>query len=159
MRRWPPVKAMSAAATMTETTSSWAKLSQPSANAAGTLSIAANRVRSMATITGRLRRNSTHGPSGTATSAPAASPAAASADTSAAPACSTSMAISGNAPNASHVPSALTAYAPHSQPNCRPSDRPFLMPGTLRPSRQHRTAWTTSRWPAPSKRPRPPRSG
>ena len=49
------------------------------------LIIAANRVRSIATITGRLRRNSTHGPSGTATAAPTASPAAASSDTSAGP--------------------------------------------------------------------------
>ena len=40
----------------------------------GTLSSAANRVRSIATITGRLRRNSTHGPSGTATAAPTAAP-------------------------------------------------------------------------------------
>jgi hypothetical protein len=40
---------------------------------------AANRIRSMAIITGRLRRYSIHGPSGTATTAPAASPTAASA--------------------------------------------------------------------------------
>jgi hypothetical protein len=33
------------------------------------------------------------------------------------------MAISGNAPNPSHDPYALTAYAPHSQPNRRPSLR------------------------------------
>ena len=112
---------------MTDTTRSWAKLSQPSANAAGTLISAANRVRSMATITGRLRRNSTHGPSGTATTAPAASPAAASTDTSAGPACSARIAISENASNASHVPTVLTAYAAHSQPNCRPSDRLVTM--------------------------------
>jgi len=77
---------MSAAATTTDTSSSWAKLSTPSANAAGTLISAAKRVTSIAIITGRLRRNSTHGPSGTATSAPTASPTAASADTSAGPA-------------------------------------------------------------------------
>jgi hypothetical protein len=94
---------------MTETTRSWAKLSQPSANAAGTLISAANRVRSIAIITGRLRRNSIHGPSGTATTAPTASPAAASADTSAGPACSTRIAIRGNAPNPSPEPYALTA--------------------------------------------------
>jgi hypothetical protein len=34
---------------------------------------APNRIRSIAIITGRLRRNSTQGPSGSATSAPAAS--------------------------------------------------------------------------------------
>ena len=45
------------------------------------LIMAANRIRSIAIITGRLRRNSTHGASGTATSAPTASPAADSADT------------------------------------------------------------------------------
>jgi hypothetical protein len=100
---------MSAAPTMTETTRSWAKLSQPSAYAAGMLTSAANRVRSVATITGRLRRNSTHGPSGTATTAPVASPAAASADTAVGPACSTRIAIRGKAPNASPVPSVLTA--------------------------------------------------
>src|SRR5436190_1602049 len=72
---------MSAAATTTDTTRSWAKLSQPSANPAGMLINAAKRVRSMVIITGRLRRNSTHGPSGTATAAPTASPAAASSDT------------------------------------------------------------------------------
>jgi hypothetical protein len=98
---------MSAAATMTDTTRSWAKLSRPSANAAGTLITAANRVRSIATITGRLGRNSTHGPSGSATAAPAASPAAASTDTSVGPTCSTRIAIRGNASNASHVPNVL----------------------------------------------------
>jgi hypothetical protein len=92
---------MLAAATMTDTTRSWAKLSQPSANAARTLISAANRVRSIATITGRLRRNSTHGPSGSATAAPTASPTAASTDTAVGPACSTRIAIKGNALNAS----------------------------------------------------------
>ncbi len=98
------MKAILAAATMTDTTRSWAKLSQPSANAAGMLIIAANRVRSIATITGRLRRNSTHGPSGTATAAPTASPAAASAATSAGPECSTRIAIKGSAPNPNPEP-------------------------------------------------------
>ena len=72
-------------------------------------------------MTGRLRRNSTHGPSGTATTAPTASPAAASTDTAAGPACSTRIAISGNASNASQVPNVLTPYAAQSQPNGRPS--------------------------------------
>ncbi len=121
---------MSAAATTTDTTRSWTKPSRPSAYAAGTLISAANRVRSIATITGRLRRNSTHGPSGIATAAPTASPAAASADTSVGPACSTRIAIRGNASNASHVPNALTVYAVHSHPNCRPSDRLTPMPST-----------------------------
>lgn len=97
------------------------------ANAAGTLSNAANRTRSIAIITGRLRRKSTHGPSGTATAAPTASPAAARADTSVGPACSIRTAIRGNASNASHVPNELTAYAAHSHPNRRPSDRLALM--------------------------------
>ena len=70
---------------------------------------AANRVRSIAIITGRLRRNSTQGPSGTAIARPTAAPTAASAATSAGPACSTRIAISGNAPNAKQVPNALTA--------------------------------------------------
>ena len=123
---------MSAAPVTTDTIRSCGKLSQPSANAAGMLISAANRIRSMAIMTGRLRRNSTHGPSGTATTAPTASPAAASTDTSAGPACRTRIAISENASNASHVPSVLTAYADQSHPNCRPSDRlaiirtPFL---------------------------------
>src|ERR1035437_7893309 len=97
---------------MTETTRSWAKLSQPSANAAGMLISAANRVRSIATITGRLRRNSTHGPSGTATTAPTASPVAARTETSAGPACSTRIAISGNAPNPMPEPYTLPPTAP-----------------------------------------------
>ena len=92
---------------------------------------AANRVRSMATITGRLRRNSTHGPSGTATAAPAASPAAASPDTSAAPACRTRIAITPNAPNPNPEPYALTAYAAHSHPNCLPSARLLSMSSAL----------------------------
>ena len=102
------LNAMSAAATTTATTSSWAKVSQPSAYAAGTLSTAAHRVRSIPIITGRLRRNSTHGPSGTATAAPTARPAAASADTAAGPASRTRIAISGNASKASQVPTVLT---------------------------------------------------
>src|SRR4051794_25027369 len=113
---------MLAAAITTDTTTSWARPSQPSAYAAGTLMSAANRIRSIATITGRLRRNSTHGPSGTAAAAPAARPVAASAATAAGPACSTRIAISGNASNATQVPSVLTAYAAQSQPNCRPND-------------------------------------
>ncbi|MGH3230336.1 MAG: hypothetical protein ACRDOA_17480 [Streptosporangiaceae bacterium] len=100
---------MSAAPVTTDTTRSWGKLSQPSANATGMVISAANRIRSMVIITGRLRRNSTHGPSGTATAAPTASPAAVSADTSAGPECRTRIAISENASNASHVPNVLTA--------------------------------------------------
>jgi len=48
--------------------------------------MAVNRVRSIMIMTGRLRRNSTQGPSGTAATAPTAKPAAASADTAAGPA-------------------------------------------------------------------------
>jgi hypothetical protein len=58
-----------------------------------------NRARSIEIITGRLRLNSTQGPSGNAISAPTAGPTAESADTWAGLACSTSTAISGNAPN------------------------------------------------------------
>ena len=115
------VNVMSAAATRTATRTSCPNRSQPSAYASGTLSTAAKRTRSMAIITGRLRRNSTHGPSGTATSAPTASPAAASIDTSRALAWSTSTASSGKASKASQVPRVLMANAAHSQPNCRPS--------------------------------------
>ncbi|GGQ80078.1 hypothetical protein GCM10010195_39690 [Kitasatospora griseola] len=77
-----------------------------------------------------MRRNSTHGASGTASSAPTAGPTADSADTSAGPACSTSTAISGSAPNPSPDPYALTAYDAHSHPNCRPKGRrlPTLPP-------------------------------
>jgi hypothetical protein len=49
------LKAMSAAAPITDTISNWVKLSQPSANAAGMLITAANRTRSIAIITCRLR--------------------------------------------------------------------------------------------------------
>jgi hypothetical protein len=63
------LKTMSAAATITATTTSWAKLSPPSAYAAGTDISARNRSRSMAIMTGLLRRNSIHGPVGTASSA------------------------------------------------------------------------------------------
>lgn len=70
---------------------------------------APNRTRSIAIITGRLRRNSTHGPSGSATSAPTASPDADSAATSAALACNTLIAMNEKAPNPSHVPYVLTA--------------------------------------------------
>ena len=131
-RKAPPaaLNAMLAAATMTDTTRSWAKLSRPNANAAGTLISARNRVRSIATITGCLRRNSTHGPSGTANAAPTASPAAASTDTSAGPACSTRIAMREKASNANHVPNVLTADAAQSHPNCRPSDRIAAMPIT-----------------------------
>jgi hypothetical protein len=64
----------------------------------------ANRVRSIAIMTGRLRRNSTHGASGTAISAPTAGPIADSADTSAGLARNAPTAISDNAPNPSPDP-------------------------------------------------------
>lgn len=82
-------KVMSAAATTTQTSRSWRKVSTPSANAAGTVSRAADRTRSMVISTGRFRRHSTHGPSGTAETAPTAAPTEESAATSAGPACST----------------------------------------------------------------------
>jgi hypothetical protein len=113
--------AMSHAPTTTATISSCQNVSRPSANAPGTVASAANRSRSVATITRRLRRNSIHGPSGTANAAPTASPAAASSDTAAGPASSTRIAISGNASNASQVPAVLTANAAHNHPKSRPS--------------------------------------
>lgn len=103
------LKAMSQAATTMETARSWAKVRSPRAKAAGTVASAAQRVRSVATMTGRLRRNSTQGPSGTATSAPTARPAAASAATWAGPECSTRTAMIGKAPKPKPVPYALTA--------------------------------------------------
>ncbi|MFD0525314.1 hypothetical protein [Paractinoplanes durhamensis] len=99
--RYAPLAAPNAtfaAATTADTTSSWAKLNRPSAYATGIVIITANRARSMPIITGRLGRNSTHGPSGNASSAPTAGPTADSAATSAGVACSTSTAISGSAP-------------------------------------------------------------
>ncbi|CAM2882977.1 hypothetical protein STAL104432_06185 [Streptomyces albus] len=116
-------KARSAAPVTTATTSSWPKVSRPSAYAAGTVSSAAQRSRSVATITGRLRRNSIHGPSGTARSAPTSPPAAASRDTCAGPASSARIATRGNASKASRVPKALTANAAHSSAKGRPSER------------------------------------
>ncbi len=100
---------MSAAATTTATATSWPKVSQPTAYVAGMLTNAAKRVRSMAIMTRRLRRYSTHGPSGNATSAPTASPAAASNDTCSGRTCKARIAMSGSASNASHVPNVLTA--------------------------------------------------
>ena len=94
---------------MTETTSSWPYDSKPRTYATGTLAIAANRTRSIAIITGRLARCSTHGPSENATTAATASPAASRSDTANAGECSTRTAISGNAPKAIHVPYVLTA--------------------------------------------------
>lgn len=85
-------------------------------------------------MTGRLRRNSTHGASGTATAAPTASAAADSIETSAGPAWSTVMATSGNAPKANCVPNELTAKAPHSHPNRRPSLRRSAMPTPSAPA-------------------------
>ncbi len=102
------------------------------------LSSTAHRTRSVAIITGRFRRGSTHGPSGTDTAAPTAGPTAASSDTCAGPASSTRTAIRANASNASHVPAVLTAYAPHSHPKRRPSDRLPAIPGAHSPF-----PWTT----------------
>ncbi len=93
-----------AAATTAETTSSWTKPSHPKKEATGIVAMTANRVRSIVIMTGRLRRNSTHGASGTAISAPTAGPTADRADTSAGPACNARTAISGNAPNPSPDP-------------------------------------------------------
>ncbi|GAA2595168.1 hypothetical protein Stube_02350 [Streptomyces tubercidicus] len=74
-------------------------------------------------MTGRLRRNSIQGPSGTAIRAPTARPAAASIATWAGPQCSTRTAIREYAPKPSPDPYELTAYAAHNHPNRRPSDR------------------------------------
>jgi hypothetical protein len=60
-------------------------------------------------MTGRLRRNSTHGPSGTAINAPTASPAAERNETCAVVLCNTRTAMSGKASSASHVPTVLVA--------------------------------------------------
>ncbi|MEY9859350.1 hypothetical protein ABH935_004978 [Catenulispora sp. GAS73] len=114
------VNVRSAAPVTIDTTSSCANVSTPKPYASGIDSNVKNRTRSMPIITGRLRRNSTHGPSGSATSAPAAVPAADRAATSAVPECSTLMRINAKALNASQVPSVLTAYADQSQLNCRP---------------------------------------
>jgi hypothetical protein len=114
---------MSHAAITTATTPSCTSVSQSSAYASGTLSSTTNRTTSAPIITGRLRRRSTHGPSGIATSAPAASPHAASADTAAGPASSARIAINGNASNASHVPAVLTANAAQSHANWRSGKR------------------------------------
>lgn len=131
------LNAMSAASTTTDTTRSCTKLSSPKAKASGTVSSAAKRARSIVIMTGRLRRNSTQGASGIASSAPAAWPAAESADTSPGLPCRTRITTSGNAPKDSPVPSTLTAYADHNQPNSRPSEcrvermpTPFPVPTT-----------------------------
>ncbi|GAB2586097.1 hypothetical protein GCM10009593_26430 [Microlunatus antarcticus] len=77
--RWAPLAAANTIVADTSTaatTQSWAKLSTPAAQPAGTLANATNRVRSAPTITGRLWWYSTHGPNGIVITA-AASPAAA----------------------------------------------------------------------------------
>ena len=126
------LNAMSAALTTTDTTMSCAKLSSPRAKASGTLSSAAQRARSAPIMTGRLRRNSTQGASGIASSAPTAPPAAEIADTSMELPCSTTITTSGNAPKDSPVPSVLTTYADHSQRNSRPGE--FRAAAMLAPS-------------------------
>ncbi len=88
------------------------------------LASATKRRQSIAIITRRFRRPSTHGPRGTATTAPTASPAAASSDTSTGRACSARIATIGNESNASHVPNVLTANAPHSHLNCESGEPP-----------------------------------
>src|ERR1051325_5106970 len=147
---------MSAAPTRIDTVSSWVKVSTFRAYAAGTVMSAAKRTRSIPIITGRLSRNSIHGPSGTASAAPTASPADASADTAAGPACSTRTAISGKDSKASQVPSALIPYAVHSHPNGRPSfairkpprqPRVDLVPGPGTLSSPLATAQTTGAGP------------
>jgi hypothetical protein len=112
---------MLAAATTTETTMSWPYVNCPNAYVTGTDMITANRTTSIPTITGCLRRTSTHGPNGTATSAPTANPAAASSETCVGELCNTRIAINGNASNASHVPAVLTAYAPHNHSKSLPT--------------------------------------
>ena len=82
------------------------------------LASAASRTQSIATITRRLRRRSTHGPSGTATAAPTARPAAARSDTCTGRACTAKIATIENASKASQVPNVLTANAAHNQRNC-----------------------------------------
>jgi hypothetical protein len=96
-------------------------------------------------MTGRLRRNSIHGPSGIASSAPTTRAVAVSAATSADPPCSTVMTISGNAPKPSQVPYVLTTYAVHSQRNSRPSARLVTM-AAIKPARGP-PAQTTARPP------------
>lgn len=86
-------------------------------------------------MTGRFRRNSIHGPSGTASSAPITRPVASSAAISVDPPCSTVMTISGNAPKPSQVPYVLTTYADQSQRKSRPNDRrPVAMPAIKAPA-------------------------
>src|SRR6185312_2009472 len=103
----------------------------------GTLASAAKRTPSIAIITRRLRRRSTHGPSGTATTAPTAKPDAASSDTANGPACNAKIATIGKASNASQVPKVLTANAAHSHPNESPGEsrRTFTTMLTAAPAR------------------------
>jgi hypothetical protein len=103
------LNAILAAATAAETASRRTKLSRPNANATGIVVMTPKRDRSIAIITARLRRRSTHGASGTAIKAPTAGPTADSAATCAGLACNTRTAISGSAPNPSPEPYALTA--------------------------------------------------
>jgi len=66
-------------------------------------------MRSAAIIAGRLRRCSSSGTTGTATTAPTARPIAANAETWAGLACSTMIAIRGKASNATKEPAVLIA--------------------------------------------------
>ena len=82
--RWAPLadaKRMVPVACRTVTTQSWVYVSLPVSIAAGTLMIATKRRRSAPIITGRLRRNSIHGPAGRASAAAARPPSAASSET------------------------------------------------------------------------------
>jgi hypothetical protein len=79
-------------------------------------------------MTGRLRRNSTHGPSGTATNAPTARLVADNRETRVGSLCSTRMASSGNASKANQVPTALTAKPARNHPKYRPKTAPLVPP-------------------------------
>ncbi|MBD2892354.1 hypothetical protein amrb99_12640 [Actinomadura sp. RB99] len=85
------------------------------------VAIATNRSRSMAIMTGHLRPVSIHGPVGIATRAPTIRLADESKETLAGLERRTLITIRPKAPNPRPEPYALTAYAAHSHPNCRPS--------------------------------------
>ena len=120
-------------------------MSTCSAAAAGTLASAANRARSAAIMTGRLRPNSMREPKGRASTALAAAATAVSDDTCHAGASRTRTATSPSAPAPIVLPAALTAYAPHSLLKSPPSDRTaagYRRLPTLRPSHVF-TLWRT----------------
>ncbi len=133
----------------TKTSSKCTYESLPATYPTGTLAKAAHRPRSTPIITGRLRRNSTHAPTGRTRSAPAAPEAATIRETCRASSCRTTTASNGKTPIETADPSWLIPYADHNRTKSRPGaealTRGRLRGHTATPTRPGRADdWTPS---------------